>query len=114
MKTFLFVIVEGGGNVSSQMSIARRLAARGHVVHVLGDRAIEPEAVRAGCTFSSFVQAPQHNMRDRAADTVRDWEPALPPLQVRRIGGRLMFGPAAAYANDVLNTAARIRPDAIA
>jgi len=113
MKTFLFVIVEGGGNVSSQMSIARRLAARGHSVHVLGDRAIEPEVARAACTFHPFVHAPQHNMRDRTLDTVRDWEPALPPAQVRRIGERVMFGPAAEYARDVLDTAARTGPDAI-
>jgi MGT family glycosyltransferase len=114
MKTFLFVIVDGGGNVSSQMSIARRLAARGHAVHVLGDRTIEFEATRAGCSFHPFVHAPQHTMRSRAVDTVRDWEPSAPPLQVRRIGERLMFGPAGAYAKDVLDTTARVRPDAIA
>ena len=34
MKRFLFLIVEGGGNVPAQMSIARRLVARGHEVHV--------------------------------------------------------------------------------
>ncbi len=114
MKTFLFVIVDAGGNVSSQISIARRLAARGHSVHVLGDRTIGPEAARAGCVFRPFVHAPQHNMRDKAADTVRDWEPVLPPVQVRRVGERVMFGPAAAYARDVLETAALVRPDAIA
>lgn len=51
VKTFLFVIVDAGGNVSSQMSIARRLAARGHSVHVLGDCGVEPEAARASCIF---------------------------------------------------------------
>ena len=78
MKRFLFLIVEGGGNVPAQLSIARRLAARGHDVHVLADRAVESEAASAGCRFHTFVHAPQHNMRDRQADLVRDWEPSSP------------------------------------
>lgn len=113
-KRFLFVIVEGGGNVPAQMSIARRLAARGHDVHVLGDRVIEPEAARAGCRFHTFVHAPQHNMRDRHADVVRDWEPSFPLAQVRRVADHVMFGPAEQYARDVLETIDRVRPDALA
>ena len=113
MKRFLFVIVDGGGNVPAQISIARRLRARGHDC-VLGDPAIEPEAARAGCSFHSFVHAPQHNMRDRHADVIRDWEPSLPILQVRRVGEHLMFGPAAAYARDVLEAVDRVQPDALA
>lgn len=114
MKRFLFVMVEGGGNVPAQMSIARRLGTRGHEVHILADPAVECEALRAGCRFHNFVRAPQQNMRDRLADTIRDWEPAFPPAQVRRIGERLMFGPAAAYAGDVIDTVERVRPDALA
>jgi len=107
-------MVEGGGNVPAQMSIARRLATRGHDVHVLADRAVEYEAVSAGCSFHTFIHAPQHNMRDRRTDVIRDWEPSFPPAQVRRIGERLMFGPAAAYARDVLDAIDRVRPDALA
>jgi MGT family glycosyltransferase len=114
MKRFLFVMVEGGGNVPAQMSIARRLAIRGHEVHVLADRPIEREALKSGCRFHTFVHAPQNNMRDRREDVIRDWEPATPPAQVRRIGERLMFGPAAAYARDVIETVERVRPDALA
>ncbi len=114
MKRFLFVMVEGGGNVPAQMSIARRLAMRSHDVHVLADRSVEREAVSAGCRFHAFVHAPQQNMRDRRADVIRDWEPAFPPAQVRRVGERLMFGPAAAYARDVIDAIERVRPDALA
>ena len=114
MGRFLFVMVEGGGNVPAQMSIARRLKMRGHDVHVLADRAVEPEAVGSGCRFHPYIHAPQNNMRSRQADIIRDWEPALPPAQVRRIGERLMFGPAAAYARDVMETVERVRPEALA
>jgi MGT family glycosyltransferase len=114
MKRFLFVIVEGGGNVPAQISIARRLTARGHDVHVLGDRTVERTAAGAGCRFHPFVHAPQHNIRDPHLDVVRDWEPASPIAQVRRVGEHLMFGPAAAYARDVLETISRVQPDALA
>ena len=114
MKTFLFVMVEGGGNVPAQMSIARRLATRGHTVHVLADRVVERDATLAGCLFHTFIRAPQHNMRDRQADVVRDWDAASPLDQLRRVGKHVMFGPAKAYAADVLDTIERVRPDAVA
>jgi MGT family glycosyltransferase len=114
MKRFLFLMVEAGGNVPPQMSIARRLAAREHDVHVLADRAVEREAANAGCRFHTFVHAPQHNMRDKQTDVVRDWEPASPAAQIRRIGDHVMFGPSAAYARDLLETIDRVRPDALA
>ena len=114
MKRFLFLMVEAGGNVPPQMSIARRLAARGHDVHVLADRAVEREAVRAGCSFHAFRSAPQHNMRDKRADVIRDWEPASPLARIRRMGDHVMFGPAAAYARDLLETADCVQPDALA
>jgi MGT family glycosyltransferase len=114
MKTFLFLMVEAGGNVPPQMSIARRLAARGHEVHVLGDRAVQRDAAVAGCRFHTFAHAPQHNMRDRQTDVIRDWEPASPPAQIRRMGDHVMFGPAAAYARDLLETIERVQPDALA
>lgn len=114
MKRFLFVIVDGGGNVASQVAVARRLAARGHEVHVLGDVGVEHAALEAGCRFHRFVQAPAHRHRDRASDSVRDWEPVSPIARMRRVGERVMFGPAAAYAHDVLAAADSLHPHAIA
>lgn len=114
MKRFLFLMVEAGGNVPPQMSIARRLAARGHEIHVLADRALMRETMNAGFHFHTFVHAPQHNMRDKGADVIRDWEPVSPMAQIRRMGDHVMFGPSAGYARDLLETADRVRPDALA
>jgi MGT family glycosyltransferase len=114
LKRFLFVIVDGGGNVPAQIAIARRLAGRGHDVHVLGDSGVRPGARAAGCRFHRFVHAPPFGNRDRDADPVRDWEPASPIAQARRVGEHVMFGPAAAYARDVLATVDEVGPDAIA
>jgi MGT family glycosyltransferase len=112
-KRFLFVMIEGGGNVPAQLSVARRLAARGHDVHVLGDGAIEKEAALAGASFHPFVRAPHQNMRDREKDLVKDWEPKTPMGQFARVADRLFFGPAEAYARDVLEHVERLHPDAI-
>jgi UDP:flavonoid glycosyltransferase YjiC (YdhE family) len=114
MKRFLFVMIDGGGNVPAELAIARRLAARGHDVHVLADPSVRPDVLEAGCRFQSFVKAPARLTRDRDADPVRDWEASSPIAQARRVGDRVMFGPAAAYARDVLDAAERVHPDAIA
>jgi len=114
INRFLFVIVEGGGNVPAQISIARRLRSRGHDVQVLGDPAVEREARSADCSFLPFVHAPRHNIRDPHADVIRDWEPTSPIAQMRRVGEHVMFGPSAAYARDVLEAVDRVRPDALA
>lgn len=113
MSRFLFVVVDGGGNVPAQIAVARRLAARGHEVHVLGDVGVEPSALAAGCRFRPFREAPRNNNRDRHSDPVRDWEPSSPIAQARRVGKHIMFGPAGAYARDVLAAVEQVRPDAI-
>lgn len=113
-KRFLFVMVEGGGNVSSQLGIARRLAARGHEVRVLGDAAIEPEARAAGCSFAPFATAPHHNMRSQKDDLVKDWQPGSPLAKLARVAGTLMFGPAAAYARDLMTALESFPADALA
>lgn len=114
VRRFLFVMVEGGGNVPAQLTVARRLVARGHEVHVLSDAATAPEAERAGCRFHPFVHAPHQHMSSREADRIRDWEATSPIGKLRRTGQHLMFGPAAAHARDVLDACARIAPDAVA
>jgi UDP:flavonoid glycosyltransferase YjiC (YdhE family) len=113
-RRFLFVMIEGGGNVPAQLSVARRLAARGHVVHVLTDPAVAPEVEAAGCEFVPLERAPHQNMRDRNRDVVRDFEPKTPFGKLRRVADALMFGPAEAYARDTLCAIERVSPDAVA
>lgn len=114
MSKFLFVMIEGGGNVPAQMSVVRRLAKRGHEVHVLADSAIESEARNVGATFHPFVRAPHQNMRDRNQDRVKDWEAKTPMGQFARVADHLFFGPAEDYARDLLEHVERLRPDALA
>jgi MGT family glycosyltransferase len=103
-------MIEAGGNVPPQLGVARELALRGHHVHVLGDRTIEAAALAAGCAYLPFRLAPPQNMRDEAADVVRDWEPG----GYERLMDRVFFGPAEQYARDVLEQVARVEPETIA
>ncbi len=114
MKRFLFVMFEGGGNVPPQLGIARRLVERGHRVRVLGDPAIEPGVLAAGAQFARFRSAPHHNLRSREADRIQDWRPRSPIRQLERATSQIMFGPAEAYARDVMAEVGRWAPDALA
>ena len=49
---------------------ARLLVQRGHVVRVLADPTIEPEARATGCDFTPWTTAPHRTSRDRSADIV--------------------------------------------
>jgi MGT family glycosyltransferase len=111
---FLFVMPEAGGSVPAQLTVARSLVKRGHHVHVLGDAAVEDEACAAGASFSPFRHAPHHHMRSVTHDVVRDWEASHNIASFKRYGEHMFFGPAAAYARDVLDAAKEVRPDAIA
>ena len=77
------------------LGVARRLIARGHAVHVLGDPTIRDQAEQAGCTFSPWTRAPHRTSLDPAQDLLEDWETTNPlamldagPRPVHRRAGR--------------------------
>src|SRR5207302_7651967 len=74
MSKFLFVMIEGGGNVPAQLAVARRLIARGHEVRVLGDPTISDEVQHIGASFAAYRRAPHLNMRSREWSLEVDWE----------------------------------------
>lgn len=51
----LFAIVDGGGNIPPQLSVARALQARGVMVHVIGHRGIRDRVEAAGLSFEPFT-----------------------------------------------------------
>ena len=71
-RRFLFALVEGGGNVPPVLGLARRMAARGHRVRVLGDPALMPDAQAWGLEVCPFVHAPHQNLRSLEHDRLRD------------------------------------------
>ena len=113
-KRFLFVDWEGGGNLPPALTVARRLVERGHTVRFLGEPCNREEIEAIGCVFASYVHAPHRDNKSPDSDFIRDWEARTPFGAFARTRERLMFGPAATYAQDVLEELAAHPADAVA
>ena len=112
-RRFLFVLRESGGAIQAELGLARRLIERGHAVHVLGDPCIAPDATAIGCTFRSYIRAPYRVDRSPASDFVKAWELHNPLKAFARQRDRVAFGPALAYAEDLLETLERWSADVL-
>src|SRR5437763_1102387 len=110
---YLFVDWEGGGALPPALTLARQLSERGHHVRVLCDPVAEPDVTAAGCAFVSYTRAPHRSDRSPESDFIRDWEARSPMDALARSQERIMFGPALAYARDVLDELAREPADAL-
>jgi hypothetical protein len=102
LRRFLLVSWDGGGNIPPELSLSRRLAARGHSVRVLGDPTLEPEARANGCEFSSWTSAPHKLGRDRSHDIFKDYEIASPLKMIDAYMQQFLAGPAPRWAADTL------------
>ena len=97
-RKFLFALWDGGGNVTQQLTLARRLTERGHSVRVLTEDRLADAVMGAGCRFEPFVRAP--NRADPDEDLIRDWEARTPLGAFARARDNIVMGPAPAYAAD--------------
>jgi MGT family glycosyltransferase len=112
MTRYLFVTWDGGGNLQPALALARRLIGRGHQVRFLGHRAQEAAIRAAGCGFDAYQQAPDWDFTRPETAPVRDWE--LRPLRlIAEARENMLFGPAAAFATDVLAVLDRHPADAL-
>jgi MGT family glycosyltransferase len=110
----LLVSWDGGGNLPPALVLGERLAERGHEVRLLGNASQERAALGAGCEFVSFERAPDCDSRRPETDLLRDWEIKPGPKLFARLRERLLFGPAGAYAADVLAELDRAPVDVVA
>lgn len=98
-KRYLFVTIEGGGNVPPVLGAARALVARGHHVRVLTEPCLRRAVEAIGAHFCAFDE---HFVRtDRRDDIFRDWEAKSPPGALIRSFDNVIFGPAAITARAV-------------
>src|SRR3954463_5085257 len=102
VSRYLFVLWDGGGNVPPQLGIVSRLVARGHDVRVLAEPSLEPDVTATGASFVSLDRAPHRDDRSPESDFVRDWEARTPIGEFARTRDRVLIGPSALYAHDVL------------
>ena len=93
---------DGGGNVAPQLAVTRELVGRGHEVTVLGHRVQREKAEASGARFVAYRHAPDGDASRPETDLLRDWEARTPVGAFGRIRDNLMYGPAAAFARDVL------------
>jgi MGT family glycosyltransferase len=113
MTEFLMTTWHGAGTTPPLMSVARALVARGHHVRVLADPILRTEVEAVGAEHLSWSQAPHRTRHGRDDDFIRDWEPADPVEQFRRMRDRLAVGPAALFAADVRRELEASRPAAV-
>jgi MGT family glycosyltransferase len=115
MKThrYLFAIVDGGGNVPPELSAARRLVDRGHLVTVLAEDSVAGEVQATGATLRRWVHAPNRPDRRPEHDPARDWECRYPWQLIERLTTTLLVGPAPGYADDVRDAIVDTRPQLV-
>lgn len=99
---YLLAIWDGGGATPPNLGIARLLVARGHEVIVYGDPTLAADVAATGAIHRSWPTAPQRRSTALDDDVLKDWECRTPIGAVLRLRDRLISGPAARFAADVV------------
>jgi MGT family glycosyltransferase len=113
MTNFLIATWEGGGSVTPMLTVAKKLADRGHRVRVMSDLCNRPESEAAGAAFVPWTRAPSRPDRSRESDTFRDYEAETPQEQIMLVLDRIWAGPALDYAEDVIEELRREPADLV-
>jgi MGT family glycosyltransferase len=110
---FLLAAIDGGGTLPPVLGLAAELVRRSHSVEVLGDPTAERAARAAGCGFTPWPSAPRiDSIADQTA-MIAEMESGSPLRQFAAARDRILVGPAARYADDVLTAAREQRVDAV-
>jgi hypothetical protein len=110
---YLFVTVDGGGNLYPELALAGRLAGRGHDVRFLGNRSQRTVIERAGHGFAPYRWAPDIDATASETSRFKDWA-TDPGTAFAALCDHLWFGPASLFAADVTTELGRHRADALA
>jgi MGT family glycosyltransferase len=92
---------DGPGNLSPMLTAARRLRGRGHAVRIIADPSLGKEVEGAGFHFVSWRRPPSFS--DQGVDRA----------DLRTLFDRMLFAPAAAYADDTRDEIDRAPTDAL-
>lgn len=110
---YLFVTLDGGGNLYPELALATRLARRGHAVRFLGHRSQRGAVERAGHPFRAYERAPDYDATWSATSPFKDWQDD-PATVFAAMCDRLWFGAADRFAADVAAEITREPTDALA
>ncbi|SFP78658.1 glycosyltransferase, MGT family [Geodermatophilus dictyosporus] len=110
---YLMAVIDGGGTLPPALGLARELVRRGHTVDVVADPTAEGSARAAGCGFRPWQRAPHLDTVADQTALIAELETGGPLHQLAVARDRLLVGPAAAYADDVVAAVADRSPDAV-
>jgi UDP:flavonoid glycosyltransferase YjiC (YdhE family) len=110
---FLLAVIDAGGTLPPALGLARELVRRGHTVEVLGDPITEPSARAAGCGFTSWQRAPHLDTVTDQTALIAEMESGNGFHQFAVARDRVIVGPAAGYADDVVAVARERGVDAV-
>jgi len=101
-RRYLFVTLEGGGNLAPVLGAARRLIDAGERVRVLSEPCVEAAARDIGAEFTAFTEV--FTRTDRNEEIFFDWQARSPPAALARSLQNVLLGPAGATAAQVAKT----------
>lgn len=110
---FLLAAIDGGGTLPPGLGLAGELVRRGHTVEVLGDPTAEKSARAAGCGFTAWPTAPRIDTIADQTALIHQLESGNPLRQFAAARDRILVGPAAQFADDVVVAARAHRVDAV-
>ncbi|UOE45673.1 glycosyltransferase [Agromyces larvae] len=99
---YLLAVWDGGGATPPNLGVARLLIERGHEVVVSGDPSIAEAILSTGAVHHPWPTAPQRASSAVEDDLLKDWEAATPLGAFARVRDRLVTGPSARFAADVV------------
>ncbi|KAA0979084.1 glycosyltransferase [Paeniglutamicibacter gangotriensis] len=104
-RTYLFALKDAGGTVPPEIGVARRLAARGHNVVVLGDYSMAEQATGVGAMYRPWT--------DGETGEVRDWALHTPTALARDMFQNMIGGRSPQQARDTASAIDEVRPDLV-
>jgi MGT family glycosyltransferase len=110
---FLLAAIDGGGTLPPALGLAGELVRRGHSVEVLGDPTVEKSARAAGCGFTAWPTAPRIDTIADQTALIQELESGTPLRQLAAARDRILVGPAAQFADDVVTVAGALQVDAV-
>ena len=112
-RRFLVALIDAGGTVPPALGLAAELIRRGHRVHVLSDPTVEPAARSAGCTFSSWREAPHFTSREQQTALIAAIEGRNPYRAFRVARDHVGKEMTSRFAQDLIRNVRDVPVDAI-
>lgn len=106
---FLFLTIDGGGNIPPVLGLAKRLLQKGHNVTVLTEPCLESPVKSLGLNYISFKE--YFTRENRKEDICRDWNDTV--LKKPAVFKNIIFGPAKITVKETINALEQTKADVL-